>query len=388
MAIRVLNITGEKELFQLFTQMKVDPYGVKVMAPKAESFLIRINKISCIAANILKQELLSCGGDAALPRLALTGRTRKTDCVLILNRAQFGRLKEKLILQQFGLNRLAKEISQVLENYCQENLSQPTQVMGILNLTPDSFSGDGLYGKDISEIADLAANMVKDGADILDLGGESSRPGARAVSLRVELNRTIPVIKKISRKISKPISIDTYKPEVAKAALDNGATIVNDISGLRNPEMARVCAKYNASVVIMHMKGTPRSMQKNPVYVSLMNEIIEYLGEGVQKALCAGVKKEKIIVDPGIGFGKTLEHNLEILKNLKELKILGVPILVGTSRKRFIGKILNADPDKRLAGTLATCVLASANGANIVRVHDVKPVALALKMSRAILNFK
>jgi dihydropteroate synthase len=386
MAIRVLNITGEKELFRLFTQMKVDPYGVRIMAPKAESFLIRIDKISCVAANILKQEMLSCGGDAALPRQALTGKTRKTECVLISTRSQFNRLNEKLSLQQFGLNRLAREISQTLNNYCREN--DRTRVMGILNLTPDSFSGDGLYGKDISEIADLAGKMVKDGADILDLGGESSRPGAKAVSLKVELNRAIPVIKKLSRTISKPISIDTYKPEVARAALDSGASIVNDISGLRNPEMARVCAKYKAGIVIMHMKGTPRSMQKNPVYASVMDEIIEYLGNAVQKALCAGIIKEKIIVDPGIGFGKTLEHNLEILNNLKELKILGVPILVGTSRKRFIGKILNADPDQRLPGTLATCVLAAANGADIVRVHDVKPVAQALKISRAILNFK
>ncbi|MCX5708170.1 MAG: dihydropteroate synthase [Candidatus Omnitrophica bacterium] len=200
MAIRVLNITGEKELFRLFTKMKVDPYGIRIMAPKAESFLIRIDKISCIAANILKQEMLSCGGDAALPRQALTGKTRKTECVLISTRSQFNRLKEKLILQQFGLNRLAGEISQVLENYCRE--SNRTRVMGILNLTPDSFSGDGLYGKDISEIAELAADMVRDGADILDLGGESSRPGAKAVSLKVELNRTIPVIKKISRIVS------------------------------------------------------------------------------------------------------------------------------------------------------------------------------------------
>jgi dihydropteroate synthase len=200
------------------------------------------------------------------------------------------------------------------------------------------------------------------------------------------LARTIPVIKKIARTISKPISIDTCKPEVAKAALDNGARIVNDISGLRNPLMVKVCSRYEAGIVIMHMKGTPRSMQKNPVYDSVMDEIIEYLNSGIQKALAAGVKEERIIIDPGIGFGKTLEHNLEILRSLKELKILGFPILVGSSRKRFIGKILDALPGQRIAGTLASCVLASANGADIVRVHDVKAVAQALKVSRAILN--
>ncbi len=397
MSIRVLQISSEKELNRLFAELKVDPYGIRIMAPKGESFLVQLDNIPCIAANILKQELLSCGGDLALPREALTGKLKKTGCVLIVTLAQFNRLKEKLILQQFGLNQLSRDIEEVLENYRRSgfrinlgrhklSLGKRTLVMGIMNLTPDSFSGDGLYGKSIGTVVEYALRLAKDGADIIDLGGESSRPGAKPVLLKDELKRTIPVIKRISRILKIPLSIDTCKPEVARVALDNGASIVNDITGLRNPVMAKICARYKAGVVIMHMKGTPRSMQKNPVYDSAMGEIIEYLDKAIQTALGAGIEKEKIIIDPGIGFGKTLEHNLEILKNLKELKVLGAPILVGTSRKAFIGKILKNEPPERLAGTVASCVLSSANGANIVRVHDVKIVAQALKLSAALLN--
>ena len=397
MSIRVLQITKTEEINMLFAGMKVDPYGIRIMAPKAEGFLIKLEGISSTTANILKQEMLSCGGDVALPRDVVTGKAKKTGCVLIATLAQLNRLKEKLLLQPFGLNQLSRKIAQVLENYCLNdfkldlggykfNLGKRPLVMGIMNLTPDSFSADGLYGKDISQIAAVAEGMVRDGADILDLGGESSRPGAKSVSLKEELKRTIPVIKKIARIISAPISIDTCKPEVAGAALDSGASLVNDISGLRNPAMAKICSRYQAGIVIMHMKGNPRTMQKNPVYADLMAEIIEYLSRAVEIALAAGLKREKIIIDPGLGFGKTLEHNLQIIKDLRELKVLGAPILVGASRKRFIGEILKVGPEERLAGTVAACVLACANGANIVRVHDVKSVVQALKVTRALLN--
>jgi len=397
MPIRVLQISGKKELSGIFAALKVDPYGIRIMSAKGEIFLLQLNNLSLIAANILKQEILSCGGDLALPKEVLTGKIKKTTGVLIGNLAQFNRLKEKLSWQEFGLNQLAKDIFQTLNNYRRSNfklilknakldLSQGPGIMGIINLTPDSFSSDGCAGKNIDAIADYALSLVKDGADIIDLGGESSRPGAKPVSLKEELARTIPVIKKISKIIKIPISIDTYKPETARQALDNGVSIVNDISGLRNPEMIKVCARYKAGVIIMHMRGTPRSMQKTPRYYSVMAEIIAYLNNAMQNALDAGITKDKIIIDPGIGFGKTLEHNLEILRNLKELKVLGVPILTGPSRKGFIGEILKVEPAQRLAGTIAACVLSAANGANIVRVHDVKFTAQALKLSAAILN--
>jgi dihydropteroate synthase len=259
--------------------------------------------------------------------------------------------------------------------------------MGIVNMTPDSFSGDGVYTKGQSPACRQAGpsgtvpiveQMIRDGADIIDIGGESSRPGAKPVSLKDELARTIPLIKALARRIKVPISIDTSKPQVAQQALDNGASLVNDITGLKNNQMPKVISRYKAGVVIMHMQGNPRSMQKNPQYISLIDDIIEYLSCAIKKAEDSGIAKEKIIIDPGIGFGKTLEHNLEILKRLKDFKILGKPILVGTSRKSFIGKILNVQPQERIFGTVASCVLACANGANIVRTHDVKAVKQAL----------
>jgi dihydropteroate synthase len=364
--------------------------------------LVHINSVSNITANILKQEMLSLGGDAALARDALTGRTKKTDCLLIGNLSQFQRLNAKLQKQPFGLNRLAEELTRTLNNYEKDdftldlgryklNLGKRTFVMGVINLTPDSFSGDGSYSSTVdrlpsTDIIEFAEKIVEDGADIIDLGGESSRPGAKAVSIEEELKRTIPVIKILAKNIKVPISIDTYKPQVARQALDNGAVIVNDITALKNPKMAKIVSQYKAGVVLMHMKGNPRTMQKNPAYASLIDEIIQYLNKAINQALAAGINRNKIIVDPGIGFGKTLEHNLEILKRLKSFKVLGQPILVGPSRKSFIGKILNAKPQERLFGTVSACVLAAKFGANIVRAHDVKEVKQALKVLDSISN--
>jgi len=260
------------------------------------------------------------------------------------------------------------------------------QIMGIINLTPDSFSGDGLLYKKTESILKYAEDMVKEGADIIDIGGESSRPGARPVSLKEELKRTIPVIERLSRNIKIPISIDTYKPEVAKQALESGASIVNDITGLRNPDMIRVVARSDARVIIMHMKGMPRDMQTNPHYNFLMDEIVEFLESAIRKAKINGIPKERIIIDPGIGFGKTLEHNLEILRNLADLKILGCPIMVGLSRKSFIGQILNVPLQGRLIGSIASLVVAIMNGADIVRVHDVSATQEAIRVTDAIMG--
>jgi dihydropteroate synthase len=401
--LRALQIQSLKSLKQIMQEIKVDNYGIKIMVPKGIDRLIKINSLSCIAANILKQEMLSLGADAAIARDALTGKARKTDCLLMGNLAQFNRLSQKLKAQPFGLSKLAKELTKGLENYQKEEFIldlgkyrlnfKPgrTYVMGIVNLTPDSFSGDGLYSSSVvrkpssvQNVINFAEKMVKDGADIIDIGGESSRPGAKSISVKEELKRTISVIKLLAKKIKVPISIDTYKPQVARQALDNGAVMVNDITGLRNPKMARLITKYKAGVVIMHMKGNPRMMQRNPIYKSLIDEIMEYLAQAIERACQAGINKNKIIIDPGIGFGKTVEHNLEILKNLSEFKILGRPILVGPSRKSFIGKILDVEPQERIFGTVASCVLAAKFGAQMVRVHDVKAVKQALRVSNAI----
>lgn len=409
--MRILQPLNHKELKKLMQDIKVDPYGIEIMLPKAINHLVRINSISCIAANILKQEMLSLGGDVAVARDALTGKARKTDCLLMATLSQFNRLTEKLNRQPFGLDRLAQDLSLAIINYQKEEFNLElgryklalrqgkTYIMGIVNLTPDSFSGDGFFqglsptglrgtlpkGTVPERALDYVKKMVDDGADIIDIGAESTRPGAEPIPLKEELGRAIPIIKKIAKKINAPISIDTYKPEVARQALDCGAVMVNAITGL-NHKMAKIVSKYKAGVVLMHMQGNPRTMQDNPVYKSLIDELIEYLDKAISEAVSWGIDREKIIVDPGIGFGKTLVHNLEILKRLREFKILGRPMLVGPSRKSFLGKILNAGPGERIFGTVSACVLAVKNGANIIRVHDVKAVKQALKVTEAILN--
>ena len=264
------------------------------------------------------------------------------------------------------------------------NLSDKAHIMGIVNITPDSFSGDGLNNYPLSKIIDYAQKLAEDGADIIDIGGESSRPGAKPVSLKVELTRIIPVIKVLAKKVKLPISVDTYKPDIAERALDSGAVILNDISGLRNSKMAKLASEYKAGVIIMHMKGTPLNMQKNAKYVSVVDEIIEHLDSSINIAQAAGVKREKIIIDPGLGFGKTAQQNLEILKNLSSFKALGRPILVGPSRKSFIGKILNERSENRIYGSVSATLSAVKEGAKIVRVHDVKAVKQALKIEEAI----
>ena len=262
------------------------------------------------------------------------------------------------------------------------DLFSRTHMMGILNVTPDSFSDGGRYlCRDRAVEHGLA--MEEEGADIIDVGGESSRPGSLPCGLEEEKRRVIPVIRQLSKKVKVPISIDTYKSEVAEAALEEGAAIVNDISALRfDPKMAGVVAKHKACVVLMHIKGTPTDMQQDPFYKDLIPEIISYLREGLKIADEAGISQ--VIVDPGIGFGKRPDHNLEIIRRLSALKILGRPILIGPSRKSFIGHLLDLPVDQRLEGTAAACCAAILNGANIIRVHDVQRMKRVARMTDAI----
>jgi len=265
------------------------------------------------------------------------------------------------------------------------DFSKKTYIMGILNVTPDSFADGGLYF-DKSSAIERAYQIVEEGADIIDIGGESTRPGSEPISIKEELIRTIPVIEAISKKIKVPISIDTYKSEVAKAAIDAGASMVNDISGLRfDPRMPDVVSEFKVPVVIMHIKGKPQDMQQNPVYYALIPEIIDYFRVGMRTAISAGVSEDKIIIDPGMGFGKTFDHNLEIINNLYEFTLLEKPILIGPSRKAFIGKILGDVPaTERLEGTAAAVSISIINGANVVRVHDVKEMVKVAKVADAV----
>jgi dihydropteroate synthase len=259
-----------------------------------------------------------------------------------------------------------------------------TLVMGVLNVTPDSFSDGGLFFQRNAAIEHGIA-IARQGADILDVGGESTRPYSKRISVEEELDRVIPVIEGLKREVDVPISIDTLKAQVAREALRSGASIVNDISALRSdPEMLRTVAEAGVPVILMHMKGTPEDMQVKPVYERLLPEIIDFLRDALERAGRGGIRQDLTIIDPGIGFGKTFDHNLEIIRDLKELTCLGRPLLVGTSRKGFIGHILNKEADERDTGTMATLAAAVMNGAHIVRAHDVAKAVETVRIIDAI----
>lgn len=397
MVPRVLVLKNSADLLREFRHIGVDRGGMKIMRPKAFLRVVKVSNVPGFCANILKQEMLSFGGDAALSRGSITGTDTHTDCLLLGTFAQYASLFSKLKKQPFGLSELGSRIQACLlhADGGEVTLSLPgrrlrlgrrTIVMGILNATADSFSGDGILGMDPRRALDLARRMVDDGADILDIGGESSRPGSRRVSAKEELKRVLPFLKLFAKSLPATVlSIDTTKSDVARAALDCGVHIVNDISALRaDKKMAKLIARYGAAVVLMHMKGTPRTMQKSPRYDDLMGEVAGFLDASIKKALDSGIRQDRIIIDPGIGFGKTLAHNTEILEKLAELKMFGRPILVGVSRKRFIGKILDAGVSERRWGTAAAVCAAIAGGADIVRVHDVREIKDVVRVWDAI----
>jgi dihydropteroate synthase len=262
------------------------------------------------------------------------------------------------------------------------------KLMGIVNVTPDSFSDGGLYLDPVRAI-EHGRELAAAGAEILDVGGESTRPGAAEVSAAEELERVGPVVEALATDsgIGARVSIDTSKAAVAEAALDAGAAMVNDVTALRaEPELASLCGERGCELVLMHMLGTPRTMQEDPHYGDVVDEVKAFLGERIEVAMSAGVEEERIYVDPGIGFGKTVEHNLELLRRLGELAGLGRPIVVGTSRKTFIGKLTRRDPANRLGGTVASNVVALRNGADVLRVHEVGELRDALEVAEAILG--
>nr|WP_282003887.1 dihydropteroate synthase [Geotalea uraniireducens] len=257
-------------------------------------------------------------------------------------------------------------------------------IMGVLNVTPDSFS-DGNRFFDLDRALDHALEMVAEGADIIDIGGESTRPDAAPVAEDEELRRVVPVVAKLAEQVTVPLSIDTYKAAVARESLQAGASIINDISGLTfDPEMAAVVAAGNAGLVVMHTRGRPPEMQYNTVYDDLISEVIEALKTSLQCACSAGIPAERIVVDPGLGFGKSLEGNLAILNRLDEFACLGRPVLIGTSRKSFVGAVLKRNSSDRLFGTAATVALGVAKGATIFRVHDVKAMRDVADMAFAV----
>jgi dihydropteroate synthase len=265
-------------------------------------------------------------------------------------------------------------------------LGKRTLIMGVLNITPDSFSDGGLFFEPHKAI-EHGLRMAEAGADLIDVGGESSRPGSDPVPLDEELNRVIPIIEELASRLQIPISVDTYKSQVAERAIEAGAQMINDISGLRfDPQMPTVAVRYDTPLIIMHIKGIPKMMQQDPLYENLMGEIIDYLREGMAKAEQEGVDPHQVIIDPGIGFGKRVQDNLLIINRLSELNTLDRPLLIGTSRKSFIGAVLDAEVNQRGIGTLASVAVSILKGAHIVRVHDVAPIKQTVDMVDAIIN--
>lgn len=385
---RIKLIRNLEEAKEELKKIGVHPYSLKLMAPKALFYTIKLEQADSSIANILKQEMLSLGGDAALSKNAVFGRG-KTGLLLMGTLKQYTLLIKKLKKQPFNLPSLAAKIHFLLFQKTPPMKIGPrtfqfgkrTYLMGVLNVTPDSFSDGGRYSSPEKAIA-RAKKMVSERADIIDIGAESSRPGAEPVSAKEEWRRLSSVLPELL-KLKVPLSVDTCKPEVAEKCLKAGAHMINDITGLRSKKMAKVVAKYKCPIVLMHMLGSPRTMQENPEYKDVCGEIISFLRKRMEFAKKHGIQENKIIIDPGIGFGKTLAHNLELLRNLSEFKSLGRPILLGTSRKSFIGKLLNLPANERLEGTLASISIAIQNGADIVRVHDVKESKRAARVADA-----
>ena len=373
-------VDGKYEL----SKINVSSQGVEYMAKKLMLLPIKITNVKLGAANILKQEMLSIGGDCAVARGIVEGSLPISEVILLGAIDKYEKLITKLNFQPiFGLKQIQSELREIVDNFInpQTNLKlnhvfldlSKLNIMGILNITPDSFS-DGNDHLDFDKAISHAKKMINDGADIIDIGGESSRPGSIAVSVDEEMKRVIPVIKAIREFSDIPISIDTTKSEVAKSAILAGANILNDISALNfDNEMITVLQEFpEIPIIMMHMKGTPKTMQDNPIYEDTINDILLFFKERLDFCDNNNISKNRIIIDPGIGFGKRKEDNLIILKKINEFKTFGVPILLGASRKRFIDSIYPSSPKERLEGTLATTSIAYNNGVNIIRVHDVK----------------
>lgn len=374
----------------------IEQSDIQITEDKFQHFTVKLFTLTFRQAAIIKQEMLSLGAEAVVSWNAGSGGNYEAELSGTID--HFQQFVIKLYQQSLGLPEIAAQIEAVLSNHESHNvlpilinqktynLNAKTYVMGIINITPDSFSKDGLYEQEnyIDRAIRQARQMVEEGADFLDLGAESSRPGAAQITGEEEAKRLLPVLKELAAAVDVPISVDTYKPEVAEAALNYGAAMINDIWGLQSPEdpaqrMARLVGEAKVPVIIMHNKT-------QPTYQHLIEEIIDFLSKSIEIASNHGVGFQQIIIDPGIGFGKTYHDNLKILQNLDQFKELGRPILLGPSRKSFIGITLDLPVEERLEGTIATAVWGVTKGMNIIRVHDVKAVARAIRMCDAIVH--
>lgn len=389
----VLVLRDLLEVRAALQQARVSGAGVGIMEKKALFRVVRVNGLDVRAANILKQEMLSRGGEVATSREVYELAGGSADCLIMGTLAQFERLLPKLRQQPFGLRKLAGSLESALRSYddplpaCHPGLelTEAPLLMGVVNVTPDSFSDGGDHA-DAAAAVRAALQMVEEGAALVDVGGESTRPGADPLPLDEELARVIPVVEALAPELPGRISIDTYKARVAAAALEAGAYMVNDISALRtDPELLAVVRDAGCPVVLMHMLGEPKTMQEAPTYEDVVEEVYAFFLERLEWAVERGLKEENLLIDPGIGFGKTVAHNLELLRNLAVFRSLGRPVVVGASRKRFLGEILGLpEPKDRDEATAVTTVAATFAGAHIVRVHQVGLNRDAVRVARAI----
>jgi len=361
--------------------LDVESGGISIMAKKMELLYFFIKDLKTPAANILKQDALSIGAELAVPGGVILCEKPTYDCILIGTRKHMELLSKKELAQPFGLKTVATELKKFLSTK-----TYPTQIMGVINANDDSFfAGSRFKAEDaIKQIN----TMIEDGAGIIDIGAVSSRPGADEVRAEEELARIKPICDIIkSEKLYEKttFSIDSYTPDVVEYALNRGFSLINDITGASDETIINLAVKYNAKLCIMHMQGTPKTMQKDPKYEDVMVEVSDFFEARISKCEALGLGREKIILDVGIGFGKTLEHNLTLIKNMTHFKVFGCELLVGASRKSMIDKLIASAPEERLPGTLAIHLKAVENGASIVRCHDVAEHQQALTVLRAML---
>jgi len=371
------NITDKKAALET---LGVESGGISILAKKMELFYFFIKDLKTPAANILKQDALSIGADLAVPGGVITCEKPLYDCILIGTKKHMEILSRKELAQPFGLKTLARELKNFLslKNF-------PLQIMGVININDDSFfEGSRFVAKDaVVQIE----KMIDEGADMIDIGAVSSRPGTQKVSEFVELERIKPICDMIQEEKlyeKATFSIDSYSPLVIEYALKSGFTLINDITGASDNAVIALAVKFNVKLCIMHMQGMPQTMQKDPVYGNVMVELDEFFEGRIAKCETLGLSKENIILDVGIGFGKTLEHNITLLKNLAHFRHFGCEILVGASRKSMIDKIIPSSTEERLPGTLSIHLKAVENGASIVRCHDVAEHQQALAVAEAL----
>ena len=381
--MKIYRLSDKNSNKKLLKELNVQGAGVSIMAKKMQLYFFKITDISPFALNILKQDALSIGAELAVPSGVIKCEQEFYDAILIANKKQIEILSKKELAQPFGLKDLAKELKRyiTIKQYS-------TKIMGVINANSDSFFDKSRFQNQLA--VEKCLEMIEDGANIIDIGGVSSRPNAEIIDDEEELNRVKPICDMVqSQELYKKatFSIDSYSPKVIEYALNCGFTIINDITGAKNIKIIELAVKYGVKLSIMHMQGNPQNMQDNPTYSDVVVEISEFFDTQIRKCEDVGLTRDDIILDVGIGFGKTLNHNLALIKNLSEFNKFGCEVLIGASRKSMIDMIIPTPIEERLSGTIAIHLEAINNGANIIRCHDVKEHKQAIEVNRAIKDY-